>query len=82
MDHRRVPKLAPAAGAKVFARLGFVHLFRVGDELIDAVRIINNREIKSPALVYPRLPPVVGFIVFLGVKGRMMKILLPGILSA
>jgi hypothetical protein len=46
----------------------------MGDELEDAVRVINNSEIESPVLVDPRLPAVAGFIVLLGAQGVVVEV--------
>jgi hypothetical protein len=48
----------------------------MGDELEDAVGVVNDYEIKTPILVDPGLPSILRFIVFLGAKRWVMEVLL------
>ena len=47
----------------------------MGDELEDAVGVVNDYEIKTPILVDPGLPAIVRFVVLLGVQRGMLEIL-------
>ena len=49
--------------------------FGVRDELEDVVRVANDLEVEPPALVDPRLPAIIGFVVLLGVEGRVVQVL-------
>ena len=50
-------------------------LFGVGDELENVVGVVNDGEIKTPGLVDPGLPAIIGFVVLLGPERGMMEVL-------
>src|SRR5216684_1747767 len=44
------------------------------NDIADNVRVSHDVEVETPTPVHPGLPEILGFIVFLGLKGRMTEI--------